>query len=130
MQPVRAEMNVGDLGSIPSPDLIVMTPLLSGSGKFGTPCLRMHSENFSPEAEVPTAMPISKCAVGPEGTGPLTGGPELPCVVVVVVPAGGDEARFATPGEFPPPPQPAASSETAAANGAMMSERRMDMPEG
>src|SRR5579862_1321063 len=105
MHVVRADWNLGEFGSIPVPELIVMTPWPSGSGKFVIPFLRMHSENFSPST-VPTRMAIWKWAFGPEAPeNVLREGP--PCVVVdagVVEPA-----TLAIPGVAAPPPHPARS---------------------
>src|SRR3989442_10900090 len=38
-------LNWGEFGLSPLPPLMVSPPLLSGSGKFGTPFFRMHEEN-------------------------------------------------------------------------------------
>jgi hypothetical protein len=38
-------LNDGENGLIPMPTVMWMPPPLLGSGKFGTPCDRMHSEN-------------------------------------------------------------------------------------
>jgi len=47
-QTVRADPECrSESGSIPIPEWIVITPWPLGSGKFVTPCLRMHAENFA-----------------------------------------------------------------------------------
>jgi hypothetical protein len=101
---------------MPIPEWIVITPWLFGSGKFGTPCLRIQAEYFAPSVAFPTFMDNwnwPPCP--PPGLSALTGGPEPLCVVdVAVVAVVGGEATLATPGEPPPPPQPDASSENAA----------------
>src|ERR1700676_3146313 len=44
-----AVWNVGELGSMPLPEpMAIPPPPELGSGKFVTPCLRMHRENLSP----------------------------------------------------------------------------------
>src|SRR5579862_4376730 len=46
-----AAWNAGDAGLTPEPAWIWMPPPPEpGSGKFGTPCARMHSENLRPES--------------------------------------------------------------------------------
>ena len=45
-----AARNFGEFGSIPDPGPIEMPPPLLGSGKFGTPCERMHAENLAASA--------------------------------------------------------------------------------
>ena len=41
-----AALNAGENGLIPELDEIWMPPPPLGSGKFGTPCVRMHFENL------------------------------------------------------------------------------------
>src|SRR4029079_12520414 len=129
-QTERADPNAGELGSIPIPERIVITPWPSGSGKFVTPCLRMQAENFAPSA-VPTFMASRNCSPGPTG-GPFSPAPRSLGVVVVADGVVDEAARSATPGELPPPLQPAANS----ANGtiettqARMTGRRQRMSSG
>jgi hypothetical protein len=72
-----------------------MTPL-TGSGKFGTPCERMHAEN------------LSSFALALAG-GPPTPGPPPPAGAVALALAV-TEPTWATPGLELLPPQPATSS--------------------
>ena len=93
-QTLRADWNAGELGSMPIPEWIVITPWPFGSGKFGTPCLRMQAENFAPSA-VPTFIAIWNWPPGPppEPPGALSADPEPLRVVVVAAVAGGGDAR-------------------------------------
>ena len=75
-----------------------IAPLLSGSGKFGTPLERMHVANASDD-ERPAPG-----AVEPELAAPLVVSVLLPALLDVVVP------RPATNGDFEPP-HPEASNE-------------------
>jgi hypothetical protein len=117
-QALRADWNVGELGSIPIPEPNRMTPWPFGSGKFFTPCLRIQAENFAPSAAFPTFIAIWNWPPGPPPEPPKALFPEpesLRVVDVAVVEVVGGEAMLATPGEPEPPPQPAKSSESTAA---------------
>lgn len=115
-----AASNCGEFGLMPSlePNWIAPWPL--GSGKFGTPFVRMQAANFSAFWRLPPPIDASNWpppppeddAPGPPATGPAPDPAAPP-------PASGDWllAAFelpmlATPGEEPPPPQPATSAAT------------------
>src|ERR1700722_6511462 len=91
-----------------------MTPCPLGSGKFGTPFARMHSESLSAFCGFPVWIAKFECwPLGGdpvEGPAPLSGVPPLPFVVddEAVWPAEVVEVlTFATPGLLAPAPQPA-----------------------
>jgi hypothetical protein len=50
-----ADWNTGDCGSSPDRGVSVISPRRVGSGKFVTPCARMHRANVSPGLSVEAA---------------------------------------------------------------------------
>src|SRR5215468_8162483 len=80
---------------VPGPPWSLSRPCASGSGKFGTPCERMHAENEAgPEACEPPL--VLEPLVAPRADGVVVG-------------------ACATPGPAEPPPQPASTSARPAA---------------
>jgi hypothetical protein len=91
-----AARNFGELGSIPEPGPIEIPPPLLGSGKFGTPCERMHAENCA-------AFAVFSVSPAPPPELELVDGPAaVPPPDEVVVPAL-DVPRLATEGDAEPP---------------------------
>jgi hypothetical protein len=89
-----AAANCGEFGSTPELGVISMfalCPWKTGSGKFGSPWVRMHWAKARALLRGLTLLPLDT-ACG--------------AVAVVVVP------RLATPGWEDPPPQPAATTQT------------------
>ena len=110
MQTVRADVNAGELGSMPIPDLIVTTPLCVGIREVRNPVLAHALRELLAVggADRHADLELTAPARGNESldrrprAGPRRRRPGAAAV--------GDDATFATPGELPPPPQPAASS--------------------
>jgi hypothetical protein len=119
-------LNAGEPGFSDAETVIVIVPVESGSGKFGTPWERMQAVNLTPAAPVPRL--VEMLAPIPAPPGGIVNGPELllallPAVFEVVVP------RFAIEGDFEPPPQPAVTRANRPSSARSARTKRDRMPQ-
>src|SRR5262245_31253933 len=122
LQVCCAAPNVRDLADDGS---MLISPWPFGSGKFGTPCLRMQAENLRASAAVPAL--ITSDIWGPERlfADPPWAAPPDPVdpFWVEVLPVF-DDPTFATGGDADPPPPHPATTATREESGRARDKRR------